>query len=371
MFMAGTISGHLSWVSVDDINVMSIERQMKIHKKSIRSIGFTPDGEYLITTSKDRSIKIRSTETGKMSSKFKHAHDSPINCLCVVDNCVMATGDDNGCVKLWDYRQKKPLAEFNDCDDYISDLVCANDRRTLLATSGEGTLTCYNVRKKKMQLQSELMDSDLTSIRIFRVSTLIYDGKKVVCGTMDGVLYIFNWKEFGNMSDRCPGHPGAIECIEKINENVICTGCEDGSIRAMHLLPHRFLGTIGRSCPMPINTLSVSYDQTSLIGTSGTNSLQLVDVTSLNNTQMDHGKSDRKKINKKYSSAKSDNFFSDLLLNDNTENHSNLDEVLSDNSSDDEEKTATEEEEHQEHPNKKSQLKSILKKHKSKNKKTK
>jgi len=34
--------------------------------------------------------------------------------------------------------------------DYISDLTCATDRRTLLTTSGEGTLTVYNVRKKKI-----------------------------------------------------------------------------------------------------------------------------------------------------------------------------------------------------------------------------
>ena len=88
--------------------------------------------------------------------------------------------------KLWDYRQKKSLGEFHDCDDYISDLVCAADRRTLLATryeetncdnenefsmlfSGEGTLTVYNVRKKKLQIQSELMDSDLTACQIVKV----------------------------------------------------------------------------------------------------------------------------------------------------------------------------------------------------------
>ena len=35
--------------------------------------------------------------------------------------------------------------------------------------SGEGTLTVYNVRKKKLQIQSELMDSDLTTCQIVKV----------------------------------------------------------------------------------------------------------------------------------------------------------------------------------------------------------
>ncbi len=62
----------------------------------------------------------------------------------------------------------------------------------------------------------------------------IQDGTKVVCSTMDGVLYFFNWKEFGNMSDRFPGHPGGIECLTTLDQSLLVTGCEDGKIRFDH-----------------------------------------------------------------------------------------------------------------------------------------
>lgn len=48
---------------------------------------------------------------------------------------------------------------------------------------------------------------------------------------MEGVLYFFNWKEFGNMSDRFPGHPDGIECLTTLDELSLITGCEDGKIR--------------------------------------------------------------------------------------------------------------------------------------------
>lgn len=48
---------------------------------------------------------------------------------------------------------------------------------------------------------------------------------------MNGVLYFFNWKEFGNMSDRFPDHPDAIECMTMLNQSSIITGYEDGKIR--------------------------------------------------------------------------------------------------------------------------------------------
>jgi WD40 repeat protein len=53
---------------------MTNERSMKVHKKSVRAISLTPDGESIITVSKDKSIKLRSTETGQMITKYKKAH---------------------------------------------------------------------------------------------------------------------------------------------------------------------------------------------------------------------------------------------------------------------------------------------------------
>ena len=54
---------------------ISNDRSMKIHKKSVRAIGLTPDGESLVTVSKDKSIKLRSTETGEIIHKYKRAHE--------------------------------------------------------------------------------------------------------------------------------------------------------------------------------------------------------------------------------------------------------------------------------------------------------
>ncbi len=53
---------------------------------------------------------------------------------------------------------------------------------------------------------------------------------KVVCGTGDGVLNIFNWGEWGNISDRFPGHAMSVDCMVPVTEDIVCTGSMDGSI---------------------------------------------------------------------------------------------------------------------------------------------
>ena len=100
---------------------------------------------------------------------------------------------------------------------------------------------------------------------------------KLVVGTAKGILYLFNWREFGEHSDKFGGHPGAINDLVAVTDNLVITACEDGAIRAVHLFPHRFvgkifknqnlngffnvifLGTVGHHA-LSVERLDVSYD---------------------------------------------------------------------------------------------------------------
>jgi hypothetical protein len=53
----------------------------------------------------------------------------------------------------------------------------------------------------------------------------------VVCGTGEGTLNIFSWGEWGDMSDRFPGHPQSVDACVAISNNVVVTGSMDGIIR--------------------------------------------------------------------------------------------------------------------------------------------
>ena len=63
----------------------------------------------------------------------------------------------------------------------------------------------------------------------------------MVCGTGEGTLNIFNWGEWGNISDRFPGHPMSIDCIVPLTQDIVCTGSMDGVIRSVFVqcLTHR------------------------------------------------------------------------------------------------------------------------------------
>jgi WD repeat-containing protein 55 len=58
-----------------------------------------------------------------------------VNKIHVLDGNLLASGDEQGVVKVWDIRQQKATREYSANDDFISDLCYSADKHTLIATS--------------------------------------------------------------------------------------------------------------------------------------------------------------------------------------------------------------------------------------------
>lgn len=56
-------------------------------------------------------------------------------------------------------------------------------------------------------------------------------GRKVVCGSSEGMLYVFNWNGFGATSDRFALQAESVDCIVPITDSILCTASMDGVIR--------------------------------------------------------------------------------------------------------------------------------------------
>ena len=61
--------------------------------------------------------------SGKVTRWQTDAHEAPINCIHPLASGLVASGDDDGCVKLWDGRQSAAVAEFSEHTDFISDFA--------------------------------------------------------------------------------------------------------------------------------------------------------------------------------------------------------------------------------------------------------
>lgn len=146
ILVAGTISGDalVYKYSVDE-NVLV--NTLELHVKAIRDIEFDYDGRILFSASKDRSVLLTDLETGKFQRCYEHSHEVPLSKINVFDRNMFASGDDDGVVKMWDIRDRSndPIMSLKEVDDYITAILTNDARKILLATSGDGFLTAFNI----------------------------------------------------------------------------------------------------------------------------------------------------------------------------------------------------------------------------------
>jgi len=226
----------------------------EVHTKAVRAVEFSEDGNSLFTASADKSIMVTDTTSGKLRQFYDDAHEDPLYTLAVINENMIATGDENGVVRMWDLRQRTHVFTSKKMEDYVSKILTNEEARYLVCTSGEGTVTSFDIAGKCVHIQSELYDAEFTCAGLFRKET------KLVVGSAKGSLVFYKWGQFGLHTDDLPlTSKKAISCMVPISENIALTGWENGSIRATYLFPHKQLGMVGQHS-LSVEALDISHD---------------------------------------------------------------------------------------------------------------
>ncbi|XP_027911045.1 WD repeat-containing protein 55 isoform X2 [Vigna unguiculata] len=328
----GLINGdlHLYRYSPDSVPVRQLE--VHAHTESCRAARFINGGRVLLTGSPDCSILATDVETGSTITRIDNAHEAAVNRLINLTESTVASGDDEGCIKVWDTRERSCCNSFDAHEDYISDMTFASDAMKLLTTSGDGTLSVCNLRRNTVQTRSEFSEDELLSV------VLMKNGRKVVCGSQTGIILLYSWGCFKDCSDRFTDlSSNSIDAMLKLDEDRIITGSENGIINLVGILPNRVIQPIAEHSEYPVECLAFSHDRKFLGSIAHDQMLKLWDLDTIlqdtKNTQTnetgaidsdddemeldnDHSKlsrgNKRKNANNGQTQGGSNNFFADL-----------------------------------------------------------
>jgi WD40 repeat protein len=282
----------------------------KMKPASCRTVKFSTDGQRIYTGGSagdmcamdaERACTFSTTNNSKKDLlwRIESATEGKFNPLMALhpfttQSALLATGDDAGGVRVWDERicgqqsskthgsDKRPhgcVLSWQENEDYISGLEHSDDGNTLLATSADGRLSVFDLRmarannNEKAFRLSDPQDDELLSLKIMK------NGRKVVCGTQEGVLSVFSWGTWGDCSDRFPGHPSSIDALLKVDEDTLLTGSSDGWIRVVQIHPDKFLGVLGEDHGgFPIEKLDFNSNRDVVGSVSHDNHVRLFDA---------------------------------------------------------------------------------------------
>ncbi|GHJ90214.1 hypothetical protein NliqN6_6616 [Naganishia liquefaciens] len=247
-------------------------------KKCMRSLEVQEDGKRVWGCGKAGGLHALDAATGKVVEERLEAHGAPVNRIANCFGNLLATGDDEGLIKLWDHRQKDAVREYGHHWEYISDFVFLDDKKQLVSTSGDGTVSVIDVRSNSTTplAVSDDQEDELLSI------VSIKGGTKHVVGTQLGVLSVFErQKGWQDSVDRIMGHPASVEAIVALTPDIVATGSEDGMIRVMQVHPNKFLGVIATHGDFPIERMRLDRNFRWLGSVSHDDTLKLTDVADL------------------------------------------------------------------------------------------
>lgn len=104
------------------------------HTDAVSALAFTPNGEYLVSGSYDRTIKLWHLPTGEMKSLGEHL--GPIHTLAIApDGQTLASASRDG-IRLWHLRSGELLHRISATVDAVQAVAFSPDG-TMLATGGD------------------------------------------------------------------------------------------------------------------------------------------------------------------------------------------------------------------------------------------
>ncbi len=122
----------------------------KGHEAVVKAVAYTPDGKYLLTGSRDKSIKLWETSSAREVKSYK-GHISTINDLAVSkDGKFFASSSADNTAKVWEIKTGKLLFTTPEDRDYMTDVTFSPDGKYLIAGGFDPFLKVWDYRTKKL-----------------------------------------------------------------------------------------------------------------------------------------------------------------------------------------------------------------------------
>mmetsp|Transcript_2278 Transcript_2278/g.6814 ORF Transcript_2278/g.6814 Transcript_2278/m.6814 type:complete len:349 (+) Transcript_2278:2384-3430(+) len=277
-------------------------RVNRLLEGGVQVVKFGEDGGVALCGGSDGTFAGIDVHSGGVSYvkkvKRKSGADVAITALAVPqqEQKLVLVGEDEGMVRLWDARVGQYALKRHEHRDYVSAIrESPTTASTVYTASADGTLGVWDLRtsssggvdpKFKFKGASFEVQDELLAM------ALIKGGRKIVCGSAEGVLNIYSANSWSDVSDRFLGHPHSIDAIVEVDNDTVLTGSSDGLIRAVQLHPNKLLGLVGEHGELPIERLTLSKDCRLLASCSHDEVIQFYDVAALFHDDQDDGNSD-------------------------------------------------------------------------------
>jgi len=248
------------------------------HTKNIQTIALSLDGKLIASAFSDGTISLRSTETGQPVCDLVHGHDTRLVRAASFspDGKTLATGENNGIVRLWDYRLNQLVGEpLRGDSSAIYGMSFSQDGLLLAAGSSNGSLHVWDIRTGHQLCNYSDHQGCVTSV------AFAPDSRTMASGSDDRTVRIWSLDGIDRPNPLIVlrGHSGDVNAVCFSGDGLNVTSCSaDRTIRVWDVS-----GTYSSILPLDghtdqVNAIAISGDSCLIASASEDNSARVWDA---------------------------------------------------------------------------------------------
>ena len=224
------------------------------HANPISSIAISRDGRYIISGSKDGTIRIWDVKGGNIiGTIYRHfcfkflRRDSIVVAICP-DSKYFVSGGKDGTIKIWNFEKyEKPIKVFCRRPGFfhrfwpgspITSAAISPDGKYIVSGSRDSTIEVWNMEDGKLIRTLRGHEGDVTSVAISP------DGKYIVSGSRDSTIKVWNMED-GRLIRTLRGHARSVTSVAiSPDGRFIVSGSDDNTIKIWSMEDVRLIKTL-------------------------------------------------------------------------------------------------------------------------------